>query len=100
MNAHCERFNRTVQDEFVDYHLDEIIEPDVFNQKLTDYLIWYNTRRVHYAFKNKKSPLQFMLSLLIKFLKSAKVGGLIHCMRVYYMLYYNQNTVVFKLFEL
>jgi len=34
MNAHCERFNRTVQDEFVDYHLDEMIEPDVFNQKL------------------------------------------------------------------
>ena len=65
MNAHCERFNRTIQDEFVDYHLDEMLDVDSFNQKLTDYLIWYNTKRVHHAFKNKLSPYQFMLSLPI-----------------------------------
>lgn len=63
MNAHLERFNRTIQDEFVDFHTPELIEPDVFNRKLIDWLIWYNTKRPHFAFKNKLSPVQFILSL-------------------------------------
>ncbi len=63
MNAHLERFNRTIQDEFIDYHSYLLINPDEFNQKLMDYLIFYNTERVHYAFQNKLSPIQFMLSL-------------------------------------
>lgn len=58
MNAHCERFNRTIQEEFSDYH-----KPEVFNRKLIDYLIWYNTKRVHHAFKNKLSPVQFIMTL-------------------------------------
>jgi transposase InsO family protein len=63
MNAHCERFNRTLQDEFIDFHKHELLNPDIFNNKIIDYLVWYNTRRVHYAFKNKLSPIQFILSL-------------------------------------
>lgn len=63
MNAHCERFNRTLQDEFIDYHIQELKEPNLFNKKLVEYLLWYNTERVHYAFKNKLSPVQFMFSL-------------------------------------
>lgn len=63
MNAHLERFNRTIQDEFVDYHSFLLLNPDNFNRKLIDYLIWYNTERVHYAFQNKLSPLQFMMTL-------------------------------------
>lgn len=63
MNAHVERFNRTIQDEFVDYHIPELVAPDLFNSKLIDYLIWYNIERVHYAFQNKLSPVQFMLNL-------------------------------------
>ena len=63
MNAHIERFNRTIQDEFIDYHVQLLRDPDVFNHKLMDYLIFYNTKRVHYAFQNKLSPVQFMLSL-------------------------------------
>lgn len=61
MNAHCERFNRSIQEEFVDYHAFELINPDVFNKKLMEWLIWYNTERPHFAFKNLLSPLQFML---------------------------------------
>ena len=61
MNAHLERFNRTVQDEFVDYHIGDLLVVRDFNRKLMDWLIWYNARRVHYAFKNKLSPLQFMM---------------------------------------
>lgn len=63
MNAHVERFNRTTQDEFADYHEGSLLEPDVFNRKLVDWLVWYNTDRVHCAFQNKLSPVQFMVSL-------------------------------------
>ena len=63
MNAHCERFNRTIQEEFIDYHTSDLKTPEIFNTKLIDWLIWYNTDRVHYAFQNKLSPVQFMLQL-------------------------------------
>ena len=61
MNAHCESFNGTIQDEFVDYHanllFDDITE---FNEKMKEYLEFYNTKRVHYAFQNKKTPLEVL----------------------------------------
>lgn len=63
MNAYLERFNRTIQDEFMDYHIPELVVPEAFNRKLIDYIVWYNTERVHYAFENKLSPVQFMLNL-------------------------------------
>lgn len=63
MNAHCERFNRTIQEEFVDHHAALLKYPDLFNRKLMEWLIWYNTERPHHAFKNILAPLQFMLSL-------------------------------------
>lgn len=63
MNAHCERFNRTIQDEYIDYHTQELLNPLRFNQGLIQWLLWYNTKRPHYAFQNKQSPLQFMMSL-------------------------------------
>jgi len=61
MNAHLERFNRTIQEEFIDYNLFLLKDPDDFNRKLMDYLIFYNTERVHHAFRNQLSPIQFML---------------------------------------
>lgn len=67
MNAHCERFNRTIQEEFINYHTYHLLEPDKFNSLMMDYLIWYNTKRVHHAFQNKLTPIQFIeeqLSLL------------------------------------
>jgi len=63
MNAHMERFNRTVQEEFVDYHANLLLDTEAFNRKLMDYLAFYNTQRVHFAFDNKLSPVGFMLSL-------------------------------------
>lgn len=63
MNAHMERFNRTIQEAFVDYHLRLLLDPQAFNRKLMEWLIWYNTKRPHYAFKNRRSPLQFLVSL-------------------------------------
>jgi len=59
MNSHCERFNRTVQEEFVDYHAHELLNINLFNRKLAEYLIWYNTQRSHHSL-NRLSPLQFL----------------------------------------
>ena len=61
MNAHLERFNRTLQEEFVDYHASLLLDVGAFNRSLMDYLIFYNTLRVHHAFQNKLSPVQFMI---------------------------------------
>ncbi len=61
MNSHCERFNRTVQEEFIDYHINELFDNiTLFNQKLREYSVFYNTKRVHWAFKNKMTPLEVL----------------------------------------
>lgn len=58
MNAHVERFNRTLSEEFVVYHK-AYLRDDVpaFNTALVDYLLWYNSERSHHALK-QKSPFQ------------------------------------------
>lgn len=62
MNAHCERLNRSLQEEFIDFNLDDLFNNITsFNKKFREYLEFYNEKRVHYAFRNKYSPLQFML---------------------------------------
>lgn len=61
MNAHVERFNRTIQEEFVDYHRGLLLDPEAFNEKLMDWLLFYNTKRVHSAFKNKLTPVGYLL---------------------------------------
>lgn len=50
MNAHAERFNRTLQEEFIDYH-EALLFTDLlaFNDKLLDYLLWFNDERPHYS---------------------------------------------------
>jgi len=57
--AHIERYNRTIQEEYIDYHVFELINLQRFNQGLIDYLIWYNTERPHWSL-GLKSPLQFV----------------------------------------
>ena len=61
MNAHIERFNRTIQEEFIDYHNALLLDLPRFNEKLMDWLLFYNTKRVHHAFNNKLSPVQYLL---------------------------------------
>ncbi len=65
MNAHTERFNRTVQEEFSNYWKPLLFrDTEAFNWKLIEYLLWYNTDRVHRAFGNKLSPVQFLAETL------------------------------------
>ena len=60
MNAHVERFNRTIQEEFVDYHEDLLLDPQAFNRELIPWLLWYNGERPHWGL-NLKSPIQFLM---------------------------------------
>ncbi len=61
MNAHCESFNGKLQDEFVDFNVNLLFDNVTkFNEKLSAYLEFYNTLRVHKAFNNKKTPLEVL----------------------------------------
>jgi transposase InsO family protein len=64
-NAHIERFNRTIQEEFANWHrLALAYDLAVFNQRLIDWLLWYNTKRRHHAI-GLVSPLRYIVSNLV-----------------------------------
>lgn len=65
-NPYIERFNGILQEEFVNHNVFLLFE-DIkeFNNKLLDYLFWYNTERPHYSL-NMKTPFQYTLETLIK----------------------------------
>ena len=60
INSYVERYNRTIQEEFIDNHLDIIHDKPLFNQKLADYLIFYNTQRPHKSL-GLKSPMDYLI---------------------------------------
>jgi len=59
-NGFLERFNRTVQEQCVNLYLDYLDEPDDFNEKLMNYLIWYNTEKPHRGI-GKVPPMRYYL---------------------------------------
>ena len=60
INAYIERYHRTLQEEFIDNHLDVIHDQELFHRKLVDYLIFYNTQRVHKGLENK-TPVDYLI---------------------------------------
>jgi transposase InsO family protein len=60
MNGKTERFNRTIQEEFVDFHAGELLDVEQFNHSLIEYLLWHNGERPHWAL-DLKSPVQFLV---------------------------------------
>ena len=62
MNAHCERFNRTVQEEFLEVH-EELLFYDLpqFNLRLLQWLAWFNAERPHHSLQ-LKTPLDILAS--------------------------------------
>ena len=60
VNGYIERFNRTIQEEFI-LRCDEVYYADesIIITKLNQYLDWYNTKRPHMAL-NYLSPQQFV----------------------------------------
>lgn len=59
MNAHEERFNRSIQEEYVDYHLPELLNLNQFNIGLMKHLLWHNTERPHFGL-NLQTPVQYI----------------------------------------
>ena len=64
MNAHVERFNRTLDEEFLRSHR-ALLRDDVraLNDRLVDWLLWYNGERPHYAL-GQVSPFRHMMASL------------------------------------
>ena len=61
MNAHSERFNRTIQEQFVDFHEDLLFtDIDGFNREIGRWLIEYNTVLPHHSL-NLKSPARWLI---------------------------------------
>ena len=52
INGVVERFNRTIQEEFIDFNLEYLHQDHSFSRKLANYLLFYNLTRVHKALGN------------------------------------------------
>ena len=63
-NAVLERFNRTIQEEFVDIIDIGVEDTEAFNQRLLDWLIEYNSIRPHQAL-DYQTPLAYIDSQLL-----------------------------------
>lgn len=64
VHSHIERFNGVIQDEFINYHLDEaVVDQEAFVHRLNGWLNWYNQKRPHHSL-NLKSPQQYYHYLL------------------------------------
>jgi transposase InsO family protein len=60
VNAYIERFNRTFQEEFLDNNLEIVHDPSLFRPALHDWLLFYNTKRVHKSLGNI-TPLDYWI---------------------------------------
>ena len=65
-NSEIERFNRTLSDAFIKQNrLLLAYDIDQFNQKLIEWLLWYNTRRPHWSL-GLISPLRYICDQLVE----------------------------------
>lgn len=63
VHSHIERFNGIIQQEFINYHLDEaVVNSQVFRAQLAKWLTWYNLKRPHHSLE-LMSPKQYLLFL-------------------------------------
>ena len=61
MNAHVERFNRTLSEDFIRHHRASLRDDlHRFNESLIDWLLWYNTERPHESL-GMLSPLRYIV---------------------------------------
>ena len=61
INGFIERSNRSLKEEFINDNIDLLItDLDLFNRKLIEHLVWYNTVRPHQTL-NFMSPIDYLL---------------------------------------
>ena len=72
INSIIERYNRTIQEEFIDNHLDIIHDKSLFHQHLAEYMLFYLTKRIHKA-PDKMTPVDYLI----------KKGGMSHLYGTY-----------------
>ncbi len=65
INAYIERFNRTIQEEFILRNDEIYYDTKAMQRKLTKYLFWYNYQRPHRSL-NYMSPINFIESKVPK----------------------------------
>ncbi|KAA5797666.1 transposase, partial [Klebsiella pneumoniae] len=61
MNATCERFNRTLREQFIEFNellLFEVL--NLFNQRMAEYLVLYNSKRPHKSLE-LMTPVDYIL---------------------------------------
>lgn len=56
-----ERFNRTIQEEFEDWNEILLEDSEIFNDRLVEWLSWYNTKRYHWGL-NLDTPINNLLT--------------------------------------
>ena len=61
INGCVERYQRTLNEEFIQVHEDSIREPHEFLRHLGAYLVFYNSERIHHAL-GKQTPLGYLLA--------------------------------------
>jgi transposase InsO family protein len=62
-NGHIERFNRTIKEQFVYRNEGFLHDCQLANQKIKDYLFWYNTQKYHKSL-NYETPIIYTLAHL------------------------------------
>lgn len=66
MNSHIERFNRTLQDEYLSWHLQTLaFGIEKFNLGLKTWIDWYNYKRPHISL-GYLSPMQYIKKQLVE----------------------------------
>ncbi len=79
-NAYIERFNRTIQEQFVQWNEEDLfLDIDSFNRSMMDYLIWYNTKKPHRGIK-KIPPMKYYVN---QFVKNSKLSNMLWTRTVY-----------------
>lgn len=72
VHGHVERFNKSLQEEFINYHLDTAnTYPKHFKKLLEEWMLWYNNQRPHHAL-GLIPPKKYLLQLQEENIKSLK----------------------------
>lgn len=61
VNGVVERYQRSLQEEFLDNNLEFIYDPKLLNDKLMEYLLFYDTIRVHKSI-GLQTPMDYLIS--------------------------------------